>query len=136
MLITPFHAFGVALFSGKHDFSTHAFKFALSNTAPTASSNDELADISEVSYTNLTGTRAVVIASVAQTAGLLSVSLSSGAHQAVGGSVGPFRYIVLYNDTTSGKPLVGFWTLGSSQTLQATKYLNITPSAAVLQVQF
>jgi hypothetical protein len=136
MLITTFHAFGPALFTGKHNFSSHAFKFALSNTAPTASSDDELADISEISYTNLSGTRAVVIASLAQTAGLLSLSLTSGAHQASGGSVGPFRYVVLYNDTTSGKPLVGFWTRGSSETLLDTKYLNIIPTSAVLQVQF
>ena len=138
MLITPFYAFGQALFRAKHNFDPstgHTFRFALTNTLPTVATDDELADITEVSYTNLGGTRQVVIGSVSQTSGLLSVTVSSGTHTATG-SVGPFRYVVLYNDTTSGKPLVGFWSLASSQTLVATKSLNVIPSSAMLQIQF
>jgi len=36
---------------------------------------------------------------------------------AVGGDIGPFRYVVLHNDTHPSKPLVGWWEYPESITL-------------------
>jgi hypothetical protein len=44
---------------------------------------------------------------------------------ATGGSVGPFRYVVLYNDTAAGDPLIGWFDYGSSITLASGETLTV-----------
>jgi len=112
-----FNVFTKDKLNGVHNFSSHVFKVMLTNTAPTAA-NAIKADITEISAGN--GYTA------GGTASAMTVSTASGVAKATGadvtftwtGSVGPFRYAVLYNDTqtTPAKPLVGSWDYGSSLT--------------------
>lgn len=98
------------------NLGTDQFIIALSNTAPSAS-NSVLADITQISYTNLSS-RNVTTTSSSQTSGTYTLVLADLVMTA-SGSVGPFRYVVLYDDTPTSpnKPLVGWWDYGSSITM-------------------
>lgn len=101
------------------DWDADTFKVALTNTAPTASTDDFFNDITEISAGN--GYTA------GGTATTITVSSSSGTTKVVGtdvvftatGAVGPFRYAVLYKSTgtASTSPLVAYWDYGSSISL-------------------
>ncbi len=78
-----------------HNFSSHVFKAVFSNTAP-SSSNTVLADITQISAGGgySTGGFAVTLA-VSETAGVAKVTMTDYTFTASGGSVGPFRYVVI-----------------------------------------
>jgi hypothetical protein len=107
-----FQEFSLDLGKGVHNFSTHQLKVALTNTAPIPS-NHLLADITEISYTNLSS-RNVTTTSWTQTSGLSKLIVTALTLTASGGPVAAFRYVVLYNDTAASDPLIGFWDYGSS----------------------
>ena len=90
------------------------FAIALTNTAPSAT-NSVIADITQISYTNLSS-RNVTTTSSSQTGGVETLVLQDLVMTA-SGSVGPFRYVVLFDDTLAGDPLVGWWDYGSSITM-------------------
>jgi len=56
---------------------------------------------------------------------------------AAGGSIGPFRYAVLYNDTAANDPLIAWWDYGTSITLGAgdTFAVDFDPTTGVLTIQ-
>ena len=99
-----------------HNLGSDQLVVALSNTAPVAT-NSILTDITEISYTNLS-TRNITTTSSAQTSGTYKLTLTD-LILTVTGSVGPFRYIVVYNDTPTSPadPLVAYYDYGSSVTL-------------------
>lgn len=116
------------------------FVIALSNTAPgsetsnpTADGNGVLANVTEISYTNCSS-RNVTTASSSQTSGTQNISLTDLTLTASGGTVGPFRYVYLYDDTVAGDPLVGYWDYGSSITLNDTETFDIDFAANTLTV--
>jgi hypothetical protein len=55
---------------------------------------------------------------------------------AAGGSFGPFRYVVLYNDTqtTPAKPLVGWYDYGSAISVNDTESFTVDFGATVLTI--
>lgn len=132
------NSFVEALAEKKHDLSADTLKLMLTNSAPIAS-NTVKADLTEISAGNgyTAGGSAVTITSSAQTAGLYKLVGNDVTVTASGGSIGPFRYVVLYNDTATNDELIGWWDYGSSITLLAgeTITIDLDASNGILTIQ-
>lgn len=105
-----------------HNLASDTLKVALTNTAPNAATHAVLADIGEISAGNgyTAGGNQAAQSSSAQSGGVYTLALNDPATwTANGGTIGPFRYAVLYNatPTSPNKPLIGWWDYGSSITL-------------------
>ena len=118
------------LAEGVHNLGTGALTIALSNTAPGSESTPPtgstaaciLANVTQISYTNCSS-RVLTTATSAQTAGTYALTVNDLTLTASGGTVGPFRYVYMYNDTPTSPadPLIGYWDYGSSITLADTE---------------
>jgi hypothetical protein len=118
-----FNAFAENVAEGVHNLGSNQLRIALTNTAPVAGSS-VLADLTEITYTNLSA-RNVTTSSSAQTGGVYKLTCADLVLTASDGSVGPFRYVVLYNDTAAGDPLIGWFDYGSSITLASGETLTV-----------
>lgn len=105
----------------------HTFKVALSNSAPVAT-NTIFANITEISAGfGYTAGGTDVQNDLSETTGTATCSAVDVVFTASGGSIGPFRYIVLYNDTASSPAdaLIGWWDYGSNLTLTAGETFTV-----------
>jgi hypothetical protein len=100
-----------------HNWSTHTFKMAASNTAFNLA-HDEFADLTEISAGNgyAAGGPALDTVTLAETSGTAKVTIADEVITATG-AIGPMRYFSLYNDTSTGDKLVCGWDYGSAVTL-------------------
>ena len=111
-------------------------KVLLTNTAPVAT-NSVKADLTEISAGNgyTAGGNSAGVSSSSQTSGTYKLVLADPATwTASGGTIGPFRYAVLYNDTAASDDLIGWWDYGSSVTLAdgETFKVDFDPTNGVL----
>jgi len=125
-----------ALAEKKHDLGADTLKVMLTNAAPVAT-NAVKADLTEISAGNgyTAGGNTASVTSSAQTSGTYKLVLGDPATwTASGGSIGPFRYAVLYNDTAASDELIGWWDYGSSITLAAGESfaVDFDPTTGVL----
>lgn len=115
-----FNSFVEAMAEKVHNLGSDSLKVMLTNVAPVAT-NTVKADLTEIGSGNgySAGGTAPTISSSAQASGLYKLVLADVVFTAVGGSIGPFRYAVLYNDTPTSPadPLIGWWDYASSITL-------------------
>lgn len=102
---------------------TDQFAIALTNSAPSAS-NTVLADITQIAYTGF-GSRNLTTTSSTQTGGVYSLVWAS---LTLGTTVtsATFRYVVIYDDTLAGDPLVGWYDLGVGTTIPANTSLILS----------
>lgn len=92
----------------------------LSNATPSATADLVKADLAEI--TNQNGYAAPVDTQNDSTRTTTTVTLTGISHTitASGGSVGPFQYVVLYDDTPTAPnadPLIAWWDYASALTL-------------------
>lgn len=128
-----FQAWTEHVTEGVHDHSADTLKVLLTNTAPIAT-NSVKANLTEISAGNgytAGGTQATVSSS-AQTTGTYKLVLADVVFTAAGGTIGPFRYAVLYNDTPTSPadPLIGWWDYGSTRTLQSGESFTVDFNAS------
>src|SRR6188768_906094 len=95
-------------------------KVILSNAAPNVSTHAVRGDVTELTtgggYTS-GGTSAANVGT--RSGATVTVAGTDVVFTASGSTIGPFRYVILYNDTPSSPadPLIGYWDYTSSITL-------------------
>lgn len=117
-----FQDFVEQLCKGIHDLDgTHTLKVGLTNTGPTVGSDDSFGDITEISAGNgYTAGGDATTPTLSESSGTAKVVCTDITWTASGGTIGAFRYAVLYNDTPTtplADPLIAYWDYGSSITL-------------------
>ena len=134
-----FNAFPEDLAEKVHNLQSDTLKVMLTNVAPVAT-NSVKANLTEIAAGNgyTAGGNAVTVSSSAQASGTYKLVLADTVFTASGGSIGPFRYAVLYNDTPTSPadPLIGWWDYGTSITLLngETFTVDFDPSTGVLTI--
>lgn len=115
--------------------SADAIKIYLSNTAPSASLNAVKADLAEITAGNgyTAGGNSVTVNGT-RSGGTFTAGATDVTWTASGGTIGPFQYVVLYNDTPAAPldPLIGWWDRGTALTLQAGESFTVDFGASGL----
>ena len=120
-----FNAFVADLANGVHNFGSDQISIALTANANAPVATDAvLADLTTVSLTFLASAN-VTTTSSTQTSGTYSLVLVDPTLTASGGSVGPFQYVVFYNNSPTGDPLIAWYDYGSEITLANGESLAI-----------
>lgn len=115
-----FYSFTEKLATGIFDCSGHNLKVYLTNAVPDVAADALKVDLAEISAGNgyLAGGLSTTN-TVTSSLGVASVVGTDVVFTADGGTIGPFKYVVLYDDTAVGDPLIGYWAYpGSPVTLQ------------------
>lgn len=122
-----FYPFVEALAEQVHNLGTNTLKVMLVNSPAPITADSVKANLTEISAGNgyTAGGPTVVITSSAQTSGVYTLVGTDITLTASGGSVGPFRFAVMYNDTAVSKNLIGWWDYGSTITLASGDSLTI-----------
>lgn len=106
--------------TGKHVWNSHVYKAMLTNVAPTVASAIK-ADITDIGTGNGYSAGGMTLDSITLSQSGLTTKcvIADEVLTASGGTIGPFRYVVIYNDsqTSPAKPIVGWYDYGSAQTL-------------------
>ena len=97
----------------QHDFNDDLFKVALTNNLP-VNTYTVLANITQISGTNGYTTGGEDATNLfTETGGVVTCTGTNVVWTASGGQMGPFQYVVLYNDTPTTPaidPLICWWT--------------------------
>jgi hypothetical protein len=111
-----------------HDLDLDTLKVLLSNTAPNAATHATKSDATEISAGNgYTAGGTDTQNATSRSGGTTSITGVDIVWTASGGSIGNFRYAILYNDTPTSPadPLIGYWDYGSSITLASGETFTV-----------
>ena len=120
-IFQKYAAFIDQISSGGHNLKTDTIKCALTNTAPSAGSDNNVSSYPPPSAASgyPAGGNTLTTTSAGMAGAVFVLKLADSVFTASGGSIGPFRYVILYDATAGGK-LIGFYDYGSSITLNDT----------------
>lgn len=133
-----FNKFLEALAEGGYNLGSDTLKFALTNTAPTAATDTVFDPVTkhpppaaDNGYT--AGGHTATIDSSAESGGTYTLACTTDVViTATAGGIGPFRYVILYDDTSATDLLIGYWDYGSSITLASGETFTIDVTASLL----
>ncbi len=133
-----FEVFAGDLCNGVHDCNADLIEIYLSNAAPSPSADVVKTDVLEITIENgYIGGEDTQQTGVEAT-GTYTLTGTKVVWTASGGTIGPFQYVVLFNDTSATPldPLISWWDYGSPLTLQngetfTVKFDNGDPTGTI-----
>lgn len=134
-----FNKFLLQLGQEKYDFSNDTLKFALTNTAPTAATDtvfDPITNHPPPAAANgyTTGGHAAIV-TWTESGGTSTLGCTDDlVITATAGGIGPFRYVILYDDSSPSKELIGYYDYGSSITLADGESFTIDVTISLLTI--
>ena len=117
---------------GVHNLNTDTLKVYLTNATPDVAADAIKTDLATITEEN--GYAAADITNVwSETTGTASLTGTDVVFTASGGSFGPFRYVVVYNDTPVSPvdPLVCYWDYGSATTITTGNNFTVDFGASI-----
>lgn len=99
------------------NLGSDTLKIALTATAPTVATDDELADITQISSAGTYAPVTVTINSSAQSGGTYTLSHDAVVFTASGADFDSARYWVLYDDTATNDELIAYADYGAAYVL-------------------
>jgi hypothetical protein len=113
-----FEAFVEGLAHKKYDLGSDQIAVALvaEANAPDLANDAVLADLTEAAYTYCSSRNLTTVSS-AQTSGVYKLVVADTTLTASGGPVGPFRYVVAFDDDATNDDLISMHDLGQDITL-------------------
>jgi len=125
-VFNKFNSFVEALAEGTHNLGSNTLKVMLTNSAP-LSTNTIKANLTEITSGNgyTSGGHVLTVTSSSQVLGVYKLIVNNIVITASGGSIGPFRYAVVYNDTAASDELIGYYDYESSLTLASGEIFTI-----------
>jgi len=133
---TKFYQFVQDLGDGVHDLNVDTIAIYLSDSAPNVSTNKVKANVPEIATGNGYAGPINIHNAYSQTGGVGTMTGdASETITASGGSIATFRYIVLYNSSKAGGPLIAYWDYGSEVTLASGNTFTVNFDPAILTIQ-
>jgi hypothetical protein len=125
-----FHCLHTDIAAGTHanalNASTDTLKVYLTNATPDQAADSVKADLAEISAGNgYTAGGVDIQNSASKSTGTITVTATDLTVTATGGAVGPFRYAVIYNDTSTSDSLWGYYDYGSAITLNSGESFTV-----------
>jgi hypothetical protein len=114
-----------------HNLDTDTIKVYLTNTAPVATNTVYNTPADLATSGGYTAGGADATCTYSQSSGTGTLAGTDIVFTATTG-FGPFRYAVLYNDTSATKPLIGWWDYGSAVTLAASETFTVDFGVSIL----
>ena len=128
--------FTVDLGTKLFNLTSDTLKLAFTDTAPTTATH-VYADISSpLALTNLATSPALTSVTFTQTTGTATLGAATWTGTSQTGNFGPFRYIVVYDDTSASKNICGWFDYGSELTLNGANgdQLTLTFASGLLTI--
>lgn len=102
---------------GAVNLNTDTFNVYLSNATPSASLDDVKTDLAEITNQNGYTAPVDIQNAYSEASGTGTMTAVDVVITASGGTVGPFQYAVIYDDTHASDILMGWYDYGSAITL-------------------
>lgn len=125
-----FHCLHSDIAAGTHanalNANTDTLKVYLTNAAPDQALDSVKADLAEISAgSGYTAGGVDIQNSASKSTGTITLTATDVTITASGGTIGPFRYAPIYNDTSVSDSLLGYYDYGSSITLNSGESFTV-----------